>query len=90
MNEKVGQWADAEMKHAIDHWRRQFRGDARVKDDKDVTDADIASTTSFSGATRAATRVLTKIADKLPIHWDKDGIRVGDEDLRRLASCRRS
>ncbi len=31
------------MKHAIDHWRRQFRGEARVKDDKDITDADIAA-----------------------------------------------
>ena len=43
LNEKVGQWADAEMRHAVDHWRRQFRGEARVKDDKDVTEADIAA-----------------------------------------------
>ena len=43
LNDKVGDWAAAEMKHAIDHWRRQFRGEARVKDDKDVTDADIAA-----------------------------------------------
>ena len=31
------------MQHAIDHWRRQFRGEARIKDDKDVTEADIAA-----------------------------------------------
>ena len=31
------------MRHAVDHWRRQFRGEARVKDDKDITDADIAA-----------------------------------------------
>ncbi len=43
LNEKVGKWATAEMGHAVDHWRRQFRGDARVKDDRDVTDADIAA-----------------------------------------------
>ena len=43
LNDKVGKWADAEMNHAVDHWRRQFRGEARVKDDKDVTDADIAA-----------------------------------------------
>ena len=29
--------------HAVDHWRRQFRGEARVKDDDDITDADIAA-----------------------------------------------
>ena len=29
------------MKHAIEHWRLQFRGEARAKDDKDITQADI-------------------------------------------------
>ena len=43
LNEKVGEWAEAEMQHAVDHWRKQFRGEARVKDDRDVTDADIAA-----------------------------------------------
>ncbi len=43
LNDEGRQWAAAEMKHAIDHWRRQFRGEARVKDDKDITDADIAA-----------------------------------------------
>ena len=43
LNEKVGRWATAEMTHAVDHWRRQFRGEARVKDDKDLNDADIAA-----------------------------------------------
>ncbi len=31
------------MKHATDHWRKQFRGDAPVKDDTEITDADIAN-----------------------------------------------
>jgi hypothetical protein len=41
LNEKVGAWAAAEMAHAIDHWRKQFRGDARVKADDAVTEDDI-------------------------------------------------
>ncbi len=28
LNDKVGKWAAAEMNHAVDHWRRQFRGEA--------------------------------------------------------------
>ena len=36
-------WVQGELAHAIEHWRRQFRGEARVKDDTAVTDADIAS-----------------------------------------------
>jgi hypothetical protein len=43
MNEKVGAWATEEMDHAIDHWRRQFRGEARVKSDTDLTDAEMAA-----------------------------------------------
>src|SRR4051812_26636404 len=42
LNEKVGAWAAAEMAHATNHWRRQFRGEPRVKDDADVSDGDIA------------------------------------------------
>src|SRR5437773_1092068 len=43
LNKKVGKWAEAERMHAVEHWRRQFRGEAPMKDDKDVTEADIAS-----------------------------------------------
>ena len=43
MNAKVGAWAKAEMNHAIDHWRRQYRGEAQVKDDTAVTREDIAN-----------------------------------------------
>src|SRR5207244_5972144 len=43
LNEKVGAWATAEEKHAIYHWRLQFRGEARVKEDGAITDEDIAS-----------------------------------------------
>ncbi len=30
---KVGEWVKAEGDRAIEHWRRHFRGEARVKDD---------------------------------------------------------
>ena len=38
---QVGNWTRVEMKHAIDHWRSQFRGEARVKNDNDISQADI-------------------------------------------------
>src|SRR5262249_48656777 len=37
MNEKIAAWTKSEMDRAIEHWRRQFRGEALVKDDKAVT-----------------------------------------------------
>ena len=40
-NPLLDAWAAREMQHAIEHWRLQFRGDARVKLDVDVTEVDL-------------------------------------------------
>ncbi len=79
MNEKVGAWAAGEMKHAITHWRSQFRGDAPVKDDSAVTDEDIASSNLVLWGDPSSNKLLAKIADKLPVKWTKDGVKVGDQ-----------
>jgi hypothetical protein len=79
LNDKVGKWAADEMKHAVEHWRRQFRGEARVKDDKDVTDADIAAHNLVLWGDPSSNALLSKVAGKLPIRWDKDGVRLGDK-----------
>jgi hypothetical protein len=78
MNEKVGSWAAGEMKHAVEHWRKQLRGDAPVKDDSAVTDADIASSNLVLWGDPSSNAVLAKIADKLPVKWTADGVAVGD------------
>jgi hypothetical protein len=77
LNEKVGAWSTAEMAHAVDHWRKQFRGEARVKSDTDVTEADIAANNLVLWGDPSSNAVLAKIADKLPIRWAPDGIKVG-------------
>jgi hypothetical protein len=79
MNDKVGDWAKAEMAHAIGHWRQQFRGEARVKNDDDVTDTDMAAHNLVLWGDPASNKVLRRIADKLPLRWSSDGVRVGDE-----------
>ena len=28
-NAKVGTWVESEMKHAVEHWRKQFRGEIK-------------------------------------------------------------
>ncbi len=77
LNEKVGAWAAAEEAHAVDHWRRQFRGEARVKDDSAVTDEDIAAHNLILWGDPSSNKVLAKIAGKLPIKWDVQSVRVG-------------
>ncbi len=76
-NEKVAKWADGEMKHAADHWRKQFRGIARVKDDREINDAEIAGNNLVLWGDPSSNAILAKIADKLPIRWEKDGVRLG-------------
>lgn len=79
LNEKVGIWAKAEMAHAVAHWRQQFRGEARVKIDADVTDADMAAHNLVLWGDPSSNKVLAKIADKLPIRWASDGIKMGND-----------
>ena len=79
LNDKVGKWTTAEMKHAIDHWRKQFRGEARVKDDKDITGADIAAHNLILWGDPGSNAILDKIAAALPVKWDKDSMRLGTE-----------
>ena len=82
MNEAVGKWTDRELKHAVTHWRQQFRGEAIVKDDKAITDADIAESNLILWGDPSSNAVLARIADKLPIKWTQDGIVVGEQTFR--------
>ena len=78
-HEAVEKWVQAEMSHAIVHWRQQFRGHARVVDDTAVTDEHIANSNLILWGDPTSNAVLKKIADKLPIRWGDSEIIVGDE-----------
>lgn len=67
MNDKIGAWTQGEMKHAVTHWRQQFRGDAPIKDDKDVTADDIKNNNLILWGDPKSNAILAKIADKLPL-----------------------
>jgi hypothetical protein len=79
INEKVGAWVAEEMKHATVHWRKQFRGDAPTKDDKDITPQDAADANLILWGDPKSNSVLAKIADKLPVKWTDKGVQVGDK-----------
>jgi hypothetical protein len=81
LNEKAGKWAAAEMQHAIEHWRNQFRGDARVKDDKDVSESDIAAHNVVLWGDPRSNAILAKIAAKLPIAWDEKRIQLAPKSF---------
>jgi dienelactone hydrolase len=75
----VSKWVDSELQHALTEWRRQFRGDARVKNDTDVTDSDIAAHNLALWGDPGSNKVLARIADRLPIRWTGESVAVGKE-----------
>ncbi len=77
LNDKAGQWVAAEQAHALEHWRRQYRGDARVLDDTKITDAEIAAHNLVLWGDPASNQVLKRIADQLPIRWDAESVKAG-------------
>jgi hypothetical protein len=63
-NAQVQAWVEKELKHAVDHWRSQFRGDARVVDDKAVTAEHIKSSHLVLFGDAASNAMIAKL--KLP------------------------
>ncbi|MGE0128524.1 MAG: prolyl oligopeptidase family serine peptidase [Blastocatellales bacterium] len=81
MNEKIGAWVASEQSRAIEQWRAIFRGEARVKDDAAITDEDIARSNLVLWGDPASNKILAKIIDRLPIRWDTQSVRVGDQSF---------
>jgi len=70
-------WVKAESERALSEWRKVFRGDAPVKDDAQVTDADIASSNLVLWGDPGSNAVLARIASRLPVKWTAAGVTVG-------------
>lgn len=87
MNEAAGRWTAAEMNHAIEHWRRQFRGEARVKKDTEITADDIASSNLVLWGDPSSNILLRdKVLSGLPIKWDKQLVHVGEQKFESATS----
>ena len=75
----IAHWVAAEQEHAITRWRLQFRGEAQVRDDTAISDADIAASNLVLWGDPGSNRVLARMADRLPIRWTKDAVVIGSE-----------
>ncbi len=62
LNAAVGAWSKSEMEHAIEFWRRVFRGEAPVKDDTAVTKEDIANNNLVLWGDPSSNAVLASMA----------------------------
>jgi pimeloyl-ACP methyl ester carboxylesterase len=80
-HETPGAWARAEMDRALEQWRRQFRGDARIKDDTEVTDEDIRTSHLVLWGDPASNALLARVAPSLAIAWNTSAIQAGDRSF---------
>ena len=81
LNDRLGWWVTAELAHATNHWRQQFRGDALVKNDDDISEADIAESNLILWGDPSSNRVLARIADRLPVRWKDGQVGLGKESF---------
>ena len=73
LDPRAGAWADSEMIRAVHEWRATFRGDAIVKGDNEITDAEIKGGNLILWGDPSSNAILARIAPRLPIRWEKDG-----------------
>lgn len=76
-NELFDKWSKSELERFLIQWRRQFRGDAIVKDDINITPTDMSSNLIVFGDAES-NKIISKIKNKLPLKWDTKNIHAGD------------
>lgn len=70
LNAEVGAWAESELTAARNLWRDVYRGDVRIKSDKELTDADIADNNLVLWGDPSSNALLKRILAQLPLTWD--------------------
>jgi dienelactone hydrolase len=81
LNEKVGAWVEAELKRAQVEWRRQFRGDVRIKADDELTAEDFNASNLILWGDPRSNQVISALLPRLPIRWGDTVVQVGDRDF---------
>ncbi len=78
-NEKPGLWSVSELNHFVKEWRRQFRGDAQVVNDTDLTAEQIANNHLIYFGDPASNSALAEIIDQLPLKWNERELIVANK-----------
>ncbi len=79
MNDKVAAWSSSEMERAVIQWRKHFRGEAQVKTDSEINEADIANSNLVLWGDPTSNSVLAKLIGRLPIGWNAQTVKVGEQ-----------
>jgi len=67
----VGAWVESELTAARQLWRDVFRGDVRIKSDREISDADLAGHNLVLWGDPSSNALLARLLPQLPLQWDK-------------------
>src|SRR5262245_27870123 len=78
-NEEVNQQALRTLARFDRLWGRFFRGHPFVKDDKDVTEADLAKYHLVLFGDPGSNQWIAKVKEKLPVTWTEQSVSLGEQ-----------
>jgi hypothetical protein len=81
LNVTASEWISDEFVHATNEWRNQFRGDAIVKADTDITEEDIANNHLVLWGDPESNQLLKRMAKKLPVRWNGSTVRIAGKSF---------
>lgn len=77
-NAEVDAWAATNLKRFEYEWARYMRGDLPVKNDTEVTEADVRDKHLILFGDPGSNSWIAKALSQLPVAWTRDEIRLGD------------
>ena len=80
MSQLAAKWAEAQLGQAMSDWELQFRAKPLVKDDDDVTAADIADCNLILWGDPKSNSAIARVIDQLPLKWNKTTVKLGQAE----------
>lgn len=78
-NAAVQAWSEANLRRFAYEWHRYFRGELPMKDDADVTEADVKRCNLILFGDPGSNRFLAQALPQLPIRWTSDELQVAGD-----------
>jgi len=75
-------WTAAQLDQALSDWELQFRAKPLVKDDNDVTDANIADCNLILWGDPHSNSTIARVIDQLPLGWSETTVRLGQAEAK--------
>lgn len=79
-NPDVQTWSEAALQRFAYEWQRYLRGDLPIKDDSDVTDADLEKYNLILFGDPGSNRWIAKTVPYLPLQWTRERLSVAGRE----------